>query len=93
MKVYVRGYQQKDADKVQPPRRPFERVEDVEVEYCKEPDWRIAFRELAESELKILTDMCVHVGSHYCEFAVEELPEGEFAIICPSHPELRSSQA
>lgn len=93
MKVYVRGYRQKNTDKVQPPHRPFERVEDVEIEYCKEPDWKIAFRELAESELRILTDMRVHVGSHYCEFAVEELPEGEFAITCPAHPELHSSGA
>jgi hypothetical protein len=92
MKVYVRGYRQKDADKVQPPKRPFEPVEDVEVQYCNELDWKIAFRELAESELRILTGMRVHVGLHYCEFAVEELPEGEFAIICPSHPELPPSQ-
>lgn len=93
MKVYVRGYRQKDADKVQPPKRPFERVENVEVQYCKKPDWKIAFRELAESELSILAELRVHVGSHYCEFAIEELPEGEFAIICPSHPELHSSEA
>jgi hypothetical protein len=93
MKVYVRGYRQKDADEAQPPKLLFERAEDVEVQYCKEPDWRIAFRELAESELRILTDMRVHVGLHYCEFAVEELPEGEFAIICPSHPEIHSSRA
>jgi hypothetical protein len=93
MKVYVRGYQQKDADKVQPSKHPFEGVSDVEVQYCEEPDWRIAFREMADSELRILTDMRVHVGLHYCEFAVEELPKGEFAIICPSHPELHSGRA
>ena len=54
MKVYVLGYRQKDKDKVDPPKRPFERIEDVEVQYCKEPEWKIAFRELAESELLIL---------------------------------------
>jgi hypothetical protein len=54
MKVYVLGYRQKDADMVQPPKRPFDGVEDVDVQYCKEPDWKIGFRELAESELWIL---------------------------------------
>ena len=93
MKVYVRGYRQKNADEVHPHKRPFERVEDIEVQYSNEPDWKIAFRELAESELRILTDMRVHVGLYNCEFAVEDLPEGEFAIICPSHPELHSSRA
>ena len=92
MKVYVRGYRQKDADEAQPLKRPVERIEDVEVQYCKEPDWRIAFRDLAESESKILTEMRVHVGPHYCEFVVEELPEGKFAIVCPSHPDLHSSR-
>lgn len=93
MKAYVLGYRQKDADKVQLPKRPFERVEDVEVQYCKKPDWKIALRELAESELRILCDMRVHVSPHYCEFAIEELPEGGFAIVCPSHTELHSSRA
>lgn len=92
MKVYVLGYRQKDADKVEPPKRPFERVENVDVQYCKEPGWKIGFRELAESELRILREMNVHVGQHYCEFTVEELREGGFAIICPSHPELNSAR-
>jgi hypothetical protein len=93
MKVYVLGYRQKDKGKVEPPKRPFERIEDVEVQYCKEPEWKIAFRELAESELRILSEMHVHIGPHYCELAIEELPEGEFAIVCPAHPELHSSRA
>jgi hypothetical protein len=88
MKVYVLGYRQKDKDKVQPPKRPFDPIEGVEVQYCKEPDWKIETREWAELELRILRDMRVHVGSHYCEFSVEELPDGAFAIVCLSHPEL-----
>jgi hypothetical protein len=93
MKVYVQGYRQKDRGKVQPPSPPFERVEDVEVQYCKEPDRKIGFRELAESELRILRDMHVHVGPHYCEFSVEELTESEFAIVCLSHPELHPTRS
>jgi hypothetical protein len=93
MKVYVLGYQQKDEDKVEPPKRPFDHVENVDVQYCKEPEWKIMLRGLAESELRILRDMRVHVGSHYCEFSVEELPEGEFAIVCLSHPDLAPYRA
>ena len=88
MKVDVLGYQQKDRDKVQPPKRPFDPIEDVDVQYCTEPDWKITLRELAEPELRILRDMRVHVGSHYCEFSIEELLDGAFAIVCLSHPEL-----
>ena len=88
MKVYVRGYRQKDKDKVLPPKRPFDPIEDVDVQYCKEPDWKIPLRELAEPELRILCGMHVHIGLHYCEFSVEELPDGAFAIVCLSHPEL-----
>jgi hypothetical protein len=91
MKVYVLGYQQKDKDKVQPPKRPFDPIEDVDVQYCKQPEWKITLRELAESELRILRDMRVHIGSHYCEFSVEELPDGAFAIVCLSHPELTAT--
>jgi hypothetical protein len=93
MKVYVLGYRQKDKDKVQLPKYPYDRIEDVDVQYCKEPDWKIELRELAESELRILRGMRVHVGSHYCEFSVEELPDGAFAIVCLSHPELVPTMA
>jgi hypothetical protein len=92
MKVYVRGYRPKDEDKIPPPKRPFDLVENVDVQFSEAPEWKIDLRELAESELRILTGMHVHVGQHYCEFAVEDLPEGEFAIVCPAHPELRSAR-
>lgn len=92
MKVYVLGYRRMNADRVQPPKRPFDRAEDVEVQYCDSPEWQSEYRELAESEVRILREMHVHVGPHYCEFVIEELPEDRFAIICPSHPELRSSR-
>ena len=93
MKVYVRGYRPRDEDKIQPPKRSFERVENVEIDFSREPDWKIGFRELADTELRILSEMQVHVGPHYCQLAVEELAEGQFAIICPIHPELHASRA
>jgi hypothetical protein len=87
MKRYVLGYRQKDDDKIEPPIRPFYPVENVDVQYCDGPDWKMPYREHAEMELRILAAMRVHVGPHYCEFSLEELPEGEFAIVCLSHPE------
>jgi hypothetical protein len=30
--------------------------------------------------------MAIHVGPHQCEFAVEALQDGQFAIICTTHP-------
>jgi hypothetical protein len=88
MKVYVLGYHQKRDDEVQPPKRPFDPIEDVDVRFCKEPGWLIPFRELAESELRILQGMRVHVGLHHCELSVEEFPDGRFSIACQSHPAL-----
>lgn len=90
MKRYVLGYRQKDEDKIEPPKRPFEPVENVDVQYSEGPEWKMPFREYAETELRILVGMRVHVGPHYCEFSLEELPEGEFAIACLSHPEPHS---
>lgn len=46
-------------------------------------------RFLADDECGILRGLGVHVGQHYWGFAVEELPDEEFGIICPSHPDIR----
>jgi hypothetical protein len=48
----------------------------------------IPYRELAESELRILQDIRVRVGLHYCELSLEEFPDGRFGIVCASHPAL-----
>jgi hypothetical protein len=88
MKVYVLGYHQKRDDEVQPPKRPFDPIEDVDVQFCKEPVWMIPHRGLAESELRILQDIRVRVGLHYCELSLEEFPDGRFGIVCASHPAL-----
>ena len=92
MKVYVLGYQQRDEDKVQPPKRPFDPIDAVDVQFCKEPVWMIPYRELAESELRILQDVRVRVGPHYCELSIEEFPDGRFGIVCASHPSLVSRE-
>lgn len=39
----------------------------------------------------MLRTASVSVGTHFCDFSVEELPSGQFAIICASHPALDKS--
>ena len=45
------------------------------------------------AELSALRSMSIHVGEHYCDFALEKLVEDEFAIVCESHPPLRRQSA
>ena len=79
MKLYVLGYRGRDAeqDRFIP--------DGVEVIYSKEPRWRMAHHGLAEAERLNLEQMSVYVGEHHCDFSVEALPEGGFAIVCLSH--------
>jgi hypothetical protein len=94
MKAYVVGYRGRDKDKIEPPKRPFDPVEDLDVWFSKGPEyWKIASLEEAEPELQYLRNCRVHIGSHYCEFSIEELPGGEFAVVCLSHPELDAGRA
>jgi hypothetical protein len=57
-----------------------------EVFYSKEPRWKMR-RSEAEAECTTLRNIAVRVGVHVCDFTVEELTTGEFAIVCSSHPE------
>ena len=57
-----------------------------DVSYNVEPRWTFPRKELAESELKILQDMWVHVDDHYCQLQVEQVGDEEFAIVCTDHP-------
>lgn len=86
MKVYVVGYREKEKQEEVKESR-FSPT-NMEVGYSKEPEWTIASEREAASECQILRGMNVHIGQHYCEFSVEELPQGgEFAIVCVSHPD------
>jgi hypothetical protein len=89
MKVYVRGYGPLSEKEIPPQRYPFDPVEDSWVEYRPTPDdWKMMTRDEAEMHCRDLNRMQAHVGPHYCEFSVEELPEGAFAIVCLSHPDI-----
>jgi len=94
MKVYVRGYGPLRKEEISPQRRPFDPIQDHGVEYRATPDdWKMSTRDEAEMHCQDLNRMQVHVGPHYCEFSVEELPEGDFAIVCLSHPELPATRS
>lgn len=85
-KVYVLGYKTLDKDEIVPPKRPFDRVENVGVRFAAEPVWKFPDLATAKLECANLTQMVVHVGPHYCDLSVEALEGGEFAIVCLSHP-------
>ena len=90
MKIYVRGYGPLAEEEIPPQRSPFDPLEDRWVQYRPSPDdaWEIGTRDEAEMHCRVLNGSQAHHGPHYCEFSVEELPEGAFAIVCLSHPEL-----
>jgi hypothetical protein len=62
-----------------------ENPEEVEVSYSQQPSWRISSRDSAQAEIRILEELAVHVGLHRCEFSIEELHDGKFAIVCLAH--------
>lgn len=92
MKVYVLGYRTKTPEQIETERRqlpPFAHIENIEVQYSPTPDWRMPAYE-ADYQCNELRGMHVHVGQHICDFAIEELPEGDNAIMCAAHPDFVS---
>jgi len=59
----------------------------MNVEYTYGPDWKIASREAANQYRAALRIHGVDIREHHCDFAVEELADGTFAIACTTHPE------
>jgi hypothetical protein len=89
MKVYVLRIDPKNAEPGVPPKFP---MDNQEIRYSREPEWRMTSIE-ANSWCRSLNNMGVHIGPHYCTFTVEELPTGECAIVCPSHPDDTASES
>jgi hypothetical protein len=60
----------------------------MEVQYGPEPipELRYATRELAVTDCMHLNRQRLKIGAHCCAFTVEELPAGDFCIICICHP-------
>lgn len=93
MKAYIAGYRTKSDTEIEAESklaRQGNSVENLIVEFAPSPEkWTLNSRDMAEHHCKFLMGCGVHVGSHRCELAIEELTAGGFAIVCQSHPEPR----
>jgi hypothetical protein len=93
IKVYVLGYRPEESETDRPdkegesPQKP----PAIVVGYTNDPQWKMAFRHEADLHCSILNTRAVRVGAHFCYFLVEELPTGEYAIVCPEHPDVKKS--
>jgi hypothetical protein len=83
LKVYVNYYG--ETPEAERPRDPLRPGEIYDIQFNREPVWRIEGREEAEWRLNELRSMQVHVNQHCCDLEIEELPEGQFAICCANH--------
>jgi hypothetical protein len=90
MKAYVTQYRSKRHDDQN--EHHFGPTGNVDVIFHRHPEWEIVSEEEAKTECRLLQNMRVHVGEHYCELSVEELPKGTFAIVCLSHPDWTQEQ-
>jgi len=77
MPAYVVRIQPKPIDD-----RPFGHL----VDYSDNPDWQFSTFDAAAQWRDVLTGMKVTVGTHLCQFEVEEFKPRFFAIVCSSHP-------
>jgi hypothetical protein len=84
--VLYYGPEPKLSDEETPKEREARLAKPPIVEFDRDPLWKLPAKELADVELLILERMGVSVGQHFCQFSVEELPEGEFALVCRNHP-------
>jgi hypothetical protein len=84
MSAYVRS--------IKPKRNLADGFEGHSVDYSDQPKLRFAIRGDAEGYRQALQGWGVHVGSHYCDFALDPLSNGEFAIVCTSHRPPRVDQ-
>jgi hypothetical protein len=87
MKAYVTGYQSKKQEKTGEKTHFGPHEGNVDVIFHKQVKWRMESVEEAKAECGFLQGMKVRVGEHYCELSVEQLPGGNFAIVCLSHPD------
>jgi len=69
------------------------RDDETAVQFNNSPDhWKMGMVE-AQSNCGMLNRAHVHaknVPLHRCEFEVEEVGQGEYAIVCKTHPEFKS---
>lgn len=90
MKAYVVGYAPEKKEKRGKEEDLYKPIPTL-VQYSKGPEWTMGERARADWECRFLDGLGVRVRDHCCAFSVEVLPEGDFAIVCLSHPELVSA--
>lgn len=83
MTMYLYGY--KSTPEAEQPRDPHRPWDNVDVCYTPDPQYTWPL-EWATIHCKEINGMRAHVGEHYCQFEVEEVQEGKFAIVCKTHP-------
>jgi hypothetical protein len=92
MKIYLVGYEIKPEFKVA--QRSGETIpndDTHDIFYNEKPLWTFPYKEFAETELRIMLPMRVHVGSHYCQLEVKQVAEDKYAIVCNDHPEKKAT--
>ncbi len=93
MKIYVVAYKPRKEYEEAVRRAEMVSSEDAyDIYYNVEPHWTLPDKAMAETELRILLPMRVHVGHHYCQLEVEQLGEDKFAIVCNGHPEIQRTE-
>lgn len=80
MKVYVSGY-----EKVSIASR---KLEELRIWFSKDPEWTMKDGIDALLEYAEICQTRIANKSHQCNFDIEELPNGRYAIFCEDHPEL-----
>jgi hypothetical protein len=92
MKIYVTGFRPKpEYEEAVKSEKPFPTEGNYDIFYNVEPHWTFPWKEAAESEMRILQQMRVRVGNHYCQLEVEQVGEEKFAVVCNDHPEPQRS--
>jgi hypothetical protein len=89
MKTYVDGFEKKrNAEYSAKAKSTIHAVgaPEYNVIFSGNPEWIFLASEFADAQCELLNSMRTHVGTHYCEFEVEEFKQQEFAIVCNSHP-------
>jgi hypothetical protein len=63
------------------------------VEYVnREAAWKFGPQWAAEMHCQLLQHHRVFVDSHLCEFAVEDMGDEQFGIVCATHPKIVANE-
>jgi hypothetical protein len=88
MKAYVLDYQPLPEQQTTKMliRRGEEKPAQYRILFGHRPAWALGEKSVAKAECAILNSLGIQVGQHHCQFEVEEVKIGIFAIVCKGHP-------